>query len=260
MRRAGCGAPEQPIRRPSTRGAALAAEQLPDGGVLELFPRTCAWCEGPISPRTRADALTCSKRCRQASWRFKVDRCEAAGGGVPMRFAYADPPYPGCAGYYPERQEVDTTKLVAGLVDRYPDGWALSTSSEAAREVWALCPPGTRLHVWVKRTRRVRAVGALRVWEALLVHGGRPLSTAAAQQLEDVLIYRGRYRAFPGALVGMKPPQFSVWMFRLLGAQPGDRLDDLFPGSGAVGRAWERYTEPSSGAAAQRDASVLRVA
>lgn len=42
----------------------------------------------------------------------------------------------------------------------------------------------------------------------------------------------------------MKPPEFSVWMFRLLGARRGDELVDLFPGSGAVTRAWERYTAP----------------
>jgi hypothetical protein len=32
-----------------------------------------------------------------------------------MRFAFADPPYPGKAGYYPERQEVDHGELIARL-------------------------------------------------------------------------------------------------------------------------------------------------
>ena len=27
-----------------------------------------------------------------------------------------------------------------------------------------------------------------------------------------------------------------------LGARPGDQLEDLFPGSGAIGEAWRRYT------------------
>lgn len=40
----------------------------------------------------------------------------------------------------------------------------------------------------------------------------------------------------------MKPPQFSAWMFAQLGALPGDELVDLFPGSGAVTDAWQRYT------------------
>jgi hypothetical protein len=39
----------------------------------------------------------------------------------------------------------------------------------------------------------------------------------------------------------MKPPEFAVWMFAQLGARPGDTLDDLYPGSGAVGRAWALY-------------------
>ena len=40
----------------------------------------------------------------------------------------------------------------------------------------------------------------------------------------------------------MKPPQFAVWMFCQLGARPGDELVDLYPGSGAIGEAWRRYT------------------
>jgi hypothetical protein len=31
-------------------------------------------------------------------------------------------------------------------------------------------------------------------------------------------------------------------MFDLLGAQLGDTLDDLYPGSGGVARAWELFT------------------
>jgi len=40
----------------------------------------------------------------------------------------------------------------------------------------------------------------------------------------------------------MKAPEFAMWMFRQLGARPGDTLDDLYPGSGAIGRAWTLYT------------------
>ena len=41
------------------------------------------------------------------------------------------------------------------------DGWALSTSAEALRDVWALCPPETRLCVWVKGTRNAKSRTAL---------------------------------------------------------------------------------------------------
>lgn len=168
-----------------------------------------------------------------------------------MTFAYADPPYPGKAGYYVERQEVDH----ASLVDRlrgYPDGWALSTSAAALRDVWALCPEA-RLCVWVKAPRRTRSRRALATWEALLVSGGRPLRVDVVQDLRDALVYEGRHRAFPGALVGMKPPAFCEWMFRQLGASRGDHLDDFYPGSGAVTEAWRRFTDAE--APAMRDVS-----
>jgi hypothetical protein len=56
-----------------------------------------------------------------------------------------------------------------------------------------------------------------------------------------VLDYRGRYDSYPGALTGMKPPEFAAWLFAQLGARPGDELVDLYPGSGAISRAWRLY-------------------
>jgi len=74
------------------------------------------------------------------------------------------------------------------------------------------------------------------------VHRERELPTAVSQTVTDALVYGGRFRSFPNALVGMKPPQYSVWMFAQLGARAGDELDDLYPGSNAVSIAWERFT------------------
>lgn len=42
----------------------------------------------------------------------------------------------------------------------------------------------------------------------------------------------------PAYVTGMKPPAFSRWLFAWLGAEPGDSLADMFPGSGTVGREW----------------------
>ena len=42
-------------------------------------------------------------------------------------------------------------------------------------------------------------------------------------------------------MIGGKPRDFCRWMFGLLGARVGDTLDDLFPGTGAVGAAWLEY-------------------
>lgn len=201
----------------------------------------CAWCRGEVSPEARADAKFCSKRCRQSSWRFAVERA-AAAADRPMRFAYADPPYPGKAHYYPEQREVDHAELIRRLSSTWTDGWALSTSAVALAGVLALCPPGVRVLSWVKNPRGGSA------WEAVILSGGR---RHEARGVPDALVYRGRYHAFPGAMVGMKPPQFSEWVFAHLGACAGDSLDDLFPGSGAVSLAWRRYTS----AAAAGDAS-----
>src|SRR5450755_4108019 len=61
-----------------------------------------------------------------------------------LRFAYADPPYPGKAGYDPEQAEVDHQALVERLVASFEDGWALATSAEALPHVLTLCPAGVR--------------------------------------------------------------------------------------------------------------------
>jgi hypothetical protein len=55
----------------------------------------------------------------------------------PMRFAYADPPYPGQAWRVYGRHEdyageVDHAELIARLERDYPDGWALSTPAASS--------------------------------------------------------------------------------------------------------------------------------
>ena len=165
-----------------------------------------------------------------------------------MRLAYADPPYPGKAHYYPEREDVDHQALVGRLACEFGDGWALSTSAAGLQDALALCPPGVRVCSWHRAVRPTRSRRAISAWEPLIVYGGRELPTARPQTVRDALSYGGRYRTFPGALIGMKPPQFAVWMFQLLGAQPGDQLVDLYPGSGAIGEAWRRYAgTPAAG-------------
>jgi hypothetical protein len=42
-------------------------------------------------------------------------------------------------------------------------------------------------------------------------------------------------------LTGAKPEKVCHWIFEMLGAEPDDKLTDLFPGSGAVTRAWETW-------------------
>lgn len=187
-----------------------------------------------------------------------------------MRFAYADPPYPGqAARYYAGHAdfagEVDHGELAARLVLEYPDGWALSTSARALPDVLALCPAGVRVGVWVRGARPTVSAWPLSAWEAVVFVGGRRLPSRDV--VDDVLVYTARPRlSDPGRVVGAKPARFCYWLFDLLGARGGDELVDLFPGSSGVARAWavfaSRSIEPrrvdagDTSAAALADASA----
>lgn len=177
-----------------------------------------------------------------------------------MRFAYADPPYPRMARrHYRDHPdyagEVDHRELLDRLEAEFPDGWALSTSAVALPEVLALCPPPTsrrgrvvpavRLCAWCKPMHQILPVSVQYAWEPVLVRGGRQLP-GRVPQVVDYLVasptpWHARRRA-PGSIVGTKPPEFCHWLFDLLGAGPGDELVDLYPGSGAVARAWRQWT------------------
>lgn len=198
----------------------------------------CGWC-GAIG--VGDGAVFCSRRCRQAAFRLRRRRQLEAGPVVDAGvFAYADPPYPGLAARYYAGEadfagEVDHRELVASLVAGEYLGWALSTSSKALREVLPLCPPGARVAAWVKPIG-VRARGLCSTWEPVIVVGGR----------RDAKGVRDWLRAQPargwGDLPGRKPLAFCAWLFDCLGMVPGDELVDLFPGSGAVGRAWRELS------------------
>jgi len=160
-----------------------------------------------------------------------------------VRFAYADPPYPGQSkrlyGDHPDYAgEVDHAELVARLCRDYPDGWALSTSVEAFREVLILCPPDVRVAIWNVTNRRPFS-GAGRwhqSWEPVIVHGGRQ-KWGEAPRVRDLMS--------SGALAATGDV-FSRWLFDLLGATQDDQLDDLFSGSGTVGREWEKFRSQQS--------------
>ncbi|MGH3840547.1 MAG: hypothetical protein ACRDS0_03745 [Pseudonocardiaceae bacterium] len=201
--------------------------------------RLCAWCQGPIPTEARRDAICCSTRCRQARHRFQravgtPSHGQAVAGGRPLRLAYADPPYPGNAWLYRGHRdyggEVDHAALIACLSSY--DGWALSTSAAALPAVLALCPPGVRASRW-----------PLSTWEPVIYVQGRASDpTAGPTQRVDSLVHGvSPMTTLPGRVIGAKPAAFCRWIFDLLGARPGDRFDDLFPGSGAVTRAWAAF-------------------
>ncbi|HSS11671.1 MAG TPA: hypothetical protein VLL25_17425 [Acidimicrobiales bacterium] len=161
-----------------------------------------------------------------------------------LRFAYADPPYPGQAARWYKDQasyagEVDHVELIGLLKSRYPDGWALSTSAAALRLILALSPSTARVAVWY-RTNSEPPGNRGRwhwSWEPVIVVGGRQ-KYGEAPSVRDVLNVPGL--SSEAAIPGQKPPAFCRWVANLLGYQEGDEIVDLFPGSGIVGRSLEQ--------------------
>lgn len=174
-----------------------------------------------------------------------------------MRFAYADPPYPGQAKrLYGEHHdyggEVNHAELVARLVAEYPDGWALSTGAKWLRQVLLLCPEDVRVLSWVKTDAPPFTLRVQYTWEPVILRGGRPYE-GGLRNVRDSLVApstgamgSGVHRDGPGHVIGRKPPRFCRWVFEVLGARQGDTLDDLFPGSGAVAREWAKFEQQSS--------------
>lgn len=212
----------------------------------------CAWCRRPIPAGKRRDARTCRKACRQSHWRFARHRPrsastrDASSRDGSARLAYADPPYPGKAFLYRDHPdyagEVDHRALLEQLQGY--DGWALSTSSEGLRLVIPLCEAlglNYRVASWHRGPRKVRSLSPWQAWEPIVYQSARPVARAG---VADAFAYAARPRlSDPDRVIGAKPAPFIFWVFELLGARPGDDLDDLFPGSGGVARAWALFQE-----------------
>ena len=154
-----------------------------------------------------------------------------------MKLAYADPPYPGRAHLYADHPdyagEVDHLDLIASLRAGY-DGWALSTSAVALRDLLPIFPPTARVLAWVKHTVTVS-------WEPVIVVPARTPDRTLRDWIQvepDSYQWREKPDSY---VIGQKPEAFCRWMFGWLGAHPDDDLDDLFPGSGNVGRAWDSW-------------------
>lgn len=169
-------------------------------------------------------------------------------GGAVMRFAFADPPYLGqgrkhYGHLHPHAADFDRLETHATLIDRlvseFPDGWAMSLSSPTLRAILPLCPDDVRVGAWVKPFASFKAnVNPAYCWEPVIWRGGRKLGREVDTVRDFVSAPIALKRGTPGA----KPDAFCVWLFNVLGMQPTDEFVDLFPGSGAVTRAWLRWS------------------
>lgn len=153
-----------------------------------------------------------------------------------MKIIYADPPYIGQAKKHYNSEEVDHKVLIAQL-ETY-DGWALSLSSPTLQEILAMCPKNVRIGAWVKPFCSFKPnVNPAYAWEPVIFKPararGRDKLTARDWVSTSITLRRG--------LSGVKPEAFSFWLFEILGAEPDDEFVDLFPGTRAVSKAWDKW-------------------
>jgi hypothetical protein len=160
-----------------------------------------------------------------------------------MNWAYADPPYIGQAKKHYEDHpdyagEVDHEDLIRTLQLNY-EGWALSASVPSLRTILPMCPEGVRVGAWIKPfcayKRNIRVAYA---WEPVIFN---PLPRRDGAHVtrdfvcEPITMKKG--------LTGAKPERVCFWLFNVMGALTGDAFDDLFPGTGGVTTAWEKWSE-----------------
>jgi hypothetical protein len=166
-----------------------------------------------------------------------------------VRIAFADPPYPGQSKkHYCDHPdyagEVDHVDLLRKL-DHDFDGWCLNTASTTLPFVVRCADEAGvenyRLMSWVKPFAAFKKnVSVAYAWEPVLVKCARKPIVSGRMVMRDwlaegITLKRG--------LSGAKPERVCHWLFEVMGCDPTDELVDLFPGSGAVSRAWDTWRQ-----------------
>lgn len=162
-----------------------------------------------------------------------------------VRIAYADPPYLGLAEkFYGDKHEnagdFDKVEAHAALLEHLAHeyaGFAYSLTSTTLQAILPVAPAGIRVAAWVKPFASFKPnVNPAYAWEPILFRPAR--TNSRSQTVRDwcaanITLERG--------FVGAKPDALCYWIFDLLGAEPDDDFSDIFPGSGAVARAWDAW-------------------
>ena len=109
---------------------------------------------------------------------------------------------------------------------------------QSLKFILSLCPDDVRVAAWVKPFCAFKPnVNPAYAWEPVIIKGGRKLGrevvTVRDWIAESITLNKG--------LCGVKPKAFCFWLFDFVGLQSGDVFYDIFPGSGAVGKAWQEY-------------------
>ena len=181
--------------------------------------------------------------------------CAAVGSPVdrrvmPLRAAYADPPYLGCGkSHYGHLHDAAADyddpethrRLIERLCDEF-DCWALSLHVPSLPTLLPMCPPDIRVGSWVKPFAAFRPnVTRAWTWEPVFFRfsDSRKISSKAPTWRDHVSAPIAMRKGFPGA----KPEAFSFWVFEGLNLEPTDHFCDVFPGSGAVTEAWHKWSQ-----------------
>jgi hypothetical protein len=162
-----------------------------------------------------------------------------------VKFAYVDPPYHGmgkkmygelhseAAKWDDKQSHID---LLARIAEEYPDGWVFSCNPKDLPWLLPTMPEGTRVGAWVKTFFQIRKVHTQYAWEPILFSGGRIHKGRNPMVYDWLSCPRNLKRGVPGA----KPDKFNDWVIKLLNAQEGDEVVDVFPGSGGLRVACEK--------------------
>lgn len=186
-----------------------------------------------------------------------------------MRLAIADPPYLGRAAlwyggkgrskrpkdgcwkraagrpedapeYHPDAYLWDDPEQHADLMARMEadfDGWAMAASGKSLGALYPCIDQiGARVAIWHVTNAIPDGARVRNVWEAVVYRvptARRAVGTG--YRVPDLMPAPHPMSGF----VGSKPPEWTRWVLDMLGYQPGDEVDDLFPGSGAVSAAMD---------------------
>lgn len=114
----------------------------------------------------------------------------------------------------------------------------MSLSSPSLRTILPMCPDDCRVMAWVKPFAAYKPnVGNAFAWEPVIVR----LSRKIGRGQPTVRDFISAEITLKKGLTGAKPPIFCWWIFAVLNLQPDDKFTDLFPGTGILGKEWERF-------------------
>lgn len=166
-----------------------------------------------------------------------------------MKLGYADPPYLGCGTLYASHHAdalawddpATHARLVEQLQDEF-DGWVLhgsATPASIALYGSLVEKTGARWCSWVKQFAAFkRNVPVAYAWEPVIIKAVRKPVVSKRLVMRDWIMCPITMRR---GLTGAKPEPVVHWALELAAMRPDDELDDLFPGTGAVTKAWRSW-------------------